>query len=118
MRLMGAKLFTLGWLKSTPQGFPLTLVLSRGKILRRAKIKREVRIGRCWTDFANDLYWCIEIDGSPWHQDVVADFDREVYMKEYLLRQHKDMRILRIPAPRLWHDSAGVQRDVLKFLAA
>jgi very-short-patch-repair endonuclease len=118
MKLMGARLLTLGWLKSTATGFPFTFMWRRGKILRHAKLKREVRIGKCYVDFANDINWIIEIDGSPWHQDVVADFDREVYLREFLRRQKQDLRILRIPAPRLWHDSARVQRDVLKFLTA
>ena len=119
MQLMGAHILTPHIYKLRPinkNGFPLCIVISRGKILRQAKLRREVRIGRCYVDFANDLNWIIEIDGTPYHQDVVADFDREVYMREYLRKQKKDLRILRVPAPRLWHARARVQRDVIAFL--
>lgn len=84
-------------------------------------MRREYRIGKCYADFGNDINWIIEIDGTAFHRDVVADFDREVYMREFIRARSRgleDLRIMRIGAPRVYNDSARLQRDVLKFLLA
>jgi very-short-patch-repair endonuclease len=117
MQLMGAKVVSIKRLKSS-NGFPMCIVIKRGRVLREAGMKRERRVGKCYVDFGNDIGWAIEIDGTIFHNDVVQDFDREVYMREFLRRQKLDLRILRIPAYRLWHSRAAVQAEVLEFLAA
>jgi very-short-patch-repair endonuclease len=121
MKLLGAKVFTLPWLKLSKTGFCFTLVLSRGSQLRQAGMKRELRIGRCYVDFGNSLNWVIEIDGTPWHRDVVADFEREVYLQEFVRSQSRgreDVRIMRIPAARIWNNPRLVRHDVTRFLNA
>lgn len=117
MRLLGAKVCTLPYTRSGEHGFPMVIVLSRGKILRRAGMKREARYGRYYIDFANDLNWMIEIDGTHWHMDVVADMDREIAINEMMRRNPYGWRMLRIKAPRLWNDSAGLKREVLSWLS-
>lgn len=116
MKLLGAKTFTFGSPKSTRKRFPLTLVLSRGHILQDAKMHREVRFGKYYVDFANDLNWIIEIDGTHWHMDVVADMDREIYINELVRKSPYGWRLLRIKAPRIWNDPAGVRAQVLEFI--
>lgn len=86
--------------------------MSMGKWLNEEKFKREVRYGKYWVDFANDLNRVIEIDGRQWHMDVVADFDRDIYLRE---KPH-NCQIMRVKAVRLWNDKDRVQREVLKFL--
>jgi very-short-patch-repair endonuclease len=118
MRLMGARLFTLNLHRDRND---LTLILSLGRILRRAKMKREVRYGKYYVDFANDLNWIIEVDGTYYHQDVVADQEREIRIREMVRvrsRNRLDTRILRIPAYRLRNAPAAVHADVMKFLSA
>lgn len=90
--------------------FPLTIVLSRGKILRRHKIRREVRVGRYYVDLANDIGWGIEIDGKYFHMNVVADFDRDAYLLE------RGWRVIHIKAARIWNDPAGTKAMVLALL--
>lgn len=116
IELMGGKVLKFTRLKSS-NGFSMVVVFRRSKILKQAKIKREVRYGKYYVDFANDLNWIIEVDGSPYHMDVVADMDREIYINELLHRNPFGMRLLRIKAPRLWNDKDRLQRDVLKFLS-
>lgn len=119
MELMGARTIKIKFLRDSSTGYPLILVWSRGTTLRQHKMKRELRIGRCYVDFGNDLNWVIEIDGSAYHQDVVADFDREAYMREFIRQRSRnlqDLRLLRIPAARLWNDAPRVQQQVIKFL--
>lgn len=118
LRLMGGKCTTFGRIQPAFVQFPLAIVWNSGKILRHAKMHRETRVGGYYADFGNDLNWFLEIDGTPFHRDVVADFDREVYMREFLRRQKKDMRILRIPAYKLWHQPDVVRAQVIKWLNA
>lgn len=115
MRLMGARVLTLELIKFN-SNFPASIVISRGKILRKANMRRDVRYGRYYVDFANDLNWVIEVDGAAYHVDVVADFDREVYIKNFLSRSPFGMRLLRVPAYRIINNPAQVRADVLKFL--
>ena len=117
MKLLGARLIKLPIL-SKPNRFNLIIVLSRGKILRHAKMHREVRYGKYFVDWSNDLNWIIEIDGASYHLDIVADFDREVAIREMCRYRHQDARFLRIKAARLWNDKAKTQRDIVKFLSA
>lgn len=92
-------------------GFGLTFVLSLGKTLRHEKIKREVRVGKCYVDFgAMDIGRGLEVDGKDYHRDVVAEFDRDSYLYQ------RNWRIMHIEASQLWRDPDKVQRDVLKFL--
>lgn len=110
IELMGGKVLTFKCLKSTKTGFPLALVLSLGKTLRGEGFKREVRVGRYYADFANDVGWVIEIDGKAFHRDIVYEQQRDDYFKLF------DWRVLRIDAAKLWNSGQKVQRNVLKFL--
>lgn len=119
IELMGGRVYRLSWLRDPATRFPAAIVWSRGKILRHAKMKREVRYGRYYVDFANDIHWVIEIDGSPYHQDVVEEFDREVYVRDFIrkvTRGSQDLRLLRIRAPRIWNDRNGLQNEIISFL--
>lgn len=113
MKLMGAWLLTFN--VQAHKG-KLTIVLNRGKVLRQARMQREVWYGRYRVDWSNDLHWMIEVDGSQ--HDVVADFDREVYIREMLRRRKQDMRLMRIPAYRLWQQPSKVRAEVMRFLSS
>lgn len=109
--LMGGKVLTFKWLKSTKTGFPFALVISRGRLFRHERVRREVRCGRYYIDFGNDIGRCIEVDGTAFHLDVVADYDREIYMTQ------RGWRLLRIKAPRIWNDPDRLQAEIVNFLA-
>ncbi len=104
--LMGGHVVTIPGIR-TRRGSNLTLVWL-GQTLRRYKFKREVRVGRYYADFCNDVGWTIEIDGRQ--HDVVADFDRDIYLRA------RCCRILRVPAYRLWNDPGRAYRDVLAYI--
>lgn len=106
IQLMGGHV----WLLPVWSGKSSLAIVSLGKTLRRYRFKREVRCGRYYMDFANDLGWAIEVDGARYHMDVVADFDREVYIRQ------RGWRMLRVPAYRVFHDPNRVWRDVLKYI--
>lgn len=110
---MGGHVLRLNKIKHWRSGFPLTIYWRMGKVLRREKFKREVRIGKYFVDFCNDLGWIIEIDGHDYHMDILADLTREGYIRERGFEHW-----MRIPAHRLWRDPSRVQQDLLKFLSA
>jgi very-short-patch-repair endonuclease len=106
---MGGKVWQSKFIK-WPGGFPLAIVLSKGKFLREEKVRREVRVGKYFLDFGNDLYYGLEVDGAAYHQDVVAAFDRDSYL--YM----RGWKVLHIPAIWLWNNPNKVQQQVLGFL--
>lgn len=118
IELMGGKVWTVERIRSKHTGFPLTPYWSLGTRLKAEGFRREVRYGRYFVDFANDLNRIIEVDGNPYHMDVVADMDREIYIKEFCWRwqRNREARIMRIPAHKLWLDKQKLQDDVLKFI--
>jgi very-short-patch-repair endonuclease len=107
--LMGGKVWQSKHIK-WPNGFALAIVFSKGKFLREEKMRREVRVGKYFLDFGNDLYYGLEVDGRAYHQDVVAAFDRDSYL--YM----RGWKVLHIPAIWLWNNPNKVQQQVLGFL--
>lgn len=110
--LMGGKVLTSKRFKHRKNGFPVTIVLSLGKYLKSENFKREVRYGRFTTDFANDIDRIIEIDSRRWH-DVVADYDRDLYIKDYC----PEARILRVTTDDLKRNPKKVKAAVVKFIS-
>jgi very-short-patch-repair endonuclease len=117
VELMGGRVLRLKFLRDRRTHFPLALVIRQPKLFKRERVRREVGYGSYWVDFANDLNRIIEVDGSAYHMDVVADFDREVAIKEICRRHKYDARFLRIRGDELYRDPNVVQRKVLEFLA-
>lgn len=110
---MGGKVYTNERIRHPQSGFPFAIVISLGTILRREKIRREVRAGKCSIDFGctNKYYKKgIEIDGRNWHQDVVKELERDEYVKQF------GWQLLHIQAAELWRNPAKVQRRVIAYL--
>ena len=110
VEIMGGKIFTIGWFKHPKTKQSFTIVYSLGKALTSEKFNREVRAGRYYIDFGNDVGAGIEVDGRKWHRDVVKEFDREVYLNQ------RNWRIIHIDAIKLWNDPNNVQQTILKFI--
>jgi hypothetical protein len=110
IRVMGGKVTTFGVVRLRPNQFPLSLVWSLGPVLKAEHFEREVRVGRCFVDFGNDLRRAIEIDGRVWHKDSQAELQRDQYLEA------RGWRILHIPALRLRTDPQAVVQKVQSFL--
>lgn len=110
VEIMGGRFYQLSWLKHYQTKRPLTIIVSLGKALEQEKFGREVRAGRYYIDFANDINMAVEVDGHAYHRDVVREFDRESYLYQ------RGWRIIHIPAIKLWNDPSSVQQKVLAFL--
>lgn len=111
VELMGGRVVRVKWLRDPHTKFPLAVVVRYGRLFRNERVRREVGCGRYWIDFGNDIKRGIEIDGHPYHQDVVSEFDREVFLREH------GWRLLRIGVSEMYRNPNLVQRQVLKFLA-
>lgn len=112
IQLMGGKVTQIGFVRPFKNRDPLTIVWTLGHWLRGEKFKREVRIGKYYVDFANDIGRVIEVDGAQWHMDVLADMDREIYIRA----RFQDCRIHRIKAYHVFNNSGKVQVEALQFI--
>ena len=112
IELMGGRVVRFTFLQDPRTHFPAAIVLSMGPCFRAEKVHREVRLGRYYADFCNDLNRIIEVDGAQYHMDVVAEMDREVYLRD----KPYYAQILRIKAQDITRKPAIVQKRVLKFL--
>lgn len=83
VRVMGGRLLVLSFVRSRKLRFPLTILISTGPILRSEGVRREVRAGKYFVDFGNDLRRAIEIDGAAYHKDIVAATERDEYLAYY-----------------------------------
>lgn len=107
---MGGRVIRFEFIKHRKTHFPLAFVISMGKVFKAEQFKREVRVGKYYIDFGNDICWGIEVDGKQWHRDVVKEFDRDSFFYT------RGWRIKHIPAVQLWNQPDLVQREVLQFL--
>lgn len=112
IELMGGKVVRFTRVRDPRTKFPVAVIVTKGKFLRAQNVRREVRYGPYYVDFANDLHRIIEVDGAAWHADVVADMDREVHIRN----RNREARFLRISAMELRRQPAKVREKVRKFL--
>lgn len=75
-------------------------------------MKREVPVAGYFVDCMT-TYWCkavIEVDGLKYHQDVIADWEREQHIMA------KGYSVYRVPAKDIFTRPKYVRREVLRFL--
>jgi hypothetical protein len=111
VRLMGGKVVQIKWIRGGRNRYPLAIFLTLGVPLRWHNFKREVRVGRYWVDFASDVLWCIEIDGREYHTDIVAQAERDEYLRE------RGARVLHIQAAEIYRNPEKTKQRVLEYLA-
>jgi very-short-patch-repair endonuclease len=112
IELMGGKVVRFTKLRDPRTKFPAAWIVSLGPMMKAQNVHREVRYGKYFVDFSNDLHRIIEIDGSAYHMDVVADMDREIYIKA----RQPGMRMMRIKTYELRNNKHSVQSRVIDFL--
>ena len=110
VEIMGGRMLKIKFIKHYETKRPLTIILSLGKALESERFGREVRAGRYYIDFGNDLAMGLEVDGAAYHRDVVAQFERDSYLYQ------RGWRIIHIPAIKLWNDPLAVQQQILSFV--
>ena len=127
IKIMGGKIITIYFLKHPQTKQPLRFVLNVGRALSVENFEREVRAGKYWLDFGNDIFWVIEVDGAKYHRDIVREQERDDYLMGFCHKRcrkpcykHSNVgyRVKHISAIRLWNEPAVVQSEVLRFLNA
>lgn len=101
---------TVRFIRHPGTGFPLRVVLSMGRLFKNEQVEREVRVGKYWVDFGNDIQRGIEVDGAAYHRDVIAEAERAKYFAA------RGWIVLRITARQIVENPAGVRRAVQEFL--
>lgn len=110
IRVMGGKVITIDLFKDIMTGFPLTIVVSLGSVFKAEHIEREVRVGRMYVDFGNDIRRGVEVDGKRWHQDVTKELERDEYCAAY------GWSLLHIQAIDVYKNPDFVREKVTRFL--
>lgn len=114
VRVMGGRVITFKYIRHIETKFPLAFIVSMGKTLRREYVRREVRVGAMFVDFAFvTQYDCkaIEIDSKRWHRDIVREQERDEYLHA------RGWRVLHIQAVDIYANPDLVQRRVIDFLS-
>lgn len=115
IRIMGGRYITFSWIKDPQTSFPMTLVLDLGTALKRESIRREVRAGAMFIDFATvglTYKKGIEVDGRAFHMDIVKEQERDEYVGQF------GWHLLHINAGEIYREPNRVQRRILNFLAS
>lgn len=114
IRMMGGKAIVIDHLKHPKTKFPLTVITTMGRTLKREFVQREVRVGAMYVDFAFVTQYdkkAIEIDGRDFHDDIIKEQNRDDYLRA------RGWRVYHIRADSLYRDPSLVQRKVIDFLA-
>ncbi len=111
--VLGGTVLTVGAFRHKKTGYPLSLVLSRGRLLRSERFRRSVRVDDGGTlELANDIKWAITIRGSEYYRDVVAAYERDELLKE------QGWRIRYISMRDLGERPGQVRADIRSFFLA
>lgn len=110
MRLMGCWVITTSHIRHWHTDFPLRLLVIPGGLYRRERLRREVRVGKHYVDFGNDIQRAIEVDGEQYHRDVIYETARDSYLHEH------GWLVLHVPAFMLYKNPKKVCDKAEQFL--
>ena len=104
IRLMGGSVLVL------PGGLAIVRL---GWFLKSELVEREVRVGKCYVDFAiaaGGRKRAIEIDGARYHTDIIREQKRDEYLQE------RGFEVLHIMAWKLWREPRRAYVRAFKFI--
>ena len=107
---MGGHCLRIPFIKDPRTGFCLSYIITMGKYLNTELVKREVRVGKLWVDFGNDICRGIEIDGQEYHGDIIKQQERDDYFNDF------GWQVLHIKAIDLWQQPEKTKHKVIAFL--
>ena len=108
VEILGGTTLTIGAFRRN--GNPLTITLSRGRLLRSKRFRRAVLDGN--GILANDVRWAIQILGADYERDVVAAYERDEWLEQH------GWRLGYIREYDIWNRPANVMRDMTAFISA
>jgi very-short-patch-repair endonuclease len=107
IEILGGTTFTIG--RYRRNGRPMTITLSRGKLLRSRKFRRIVLDGM--GVLASDIQWAIAIQGAEYERDVVSAYERDERLEA------AGWRLAYVQGRDIWHNPARVRESLLPFFA-
>lgn len=108
LEILGGTTFTIGGIRRYNR--PLTIVLSRGKLLRSRRFRRMVLDGQ--GVLASDIKWAIKIQGEEYERDVVLAFDRDERLRS------TGWRVAYVSIKDLWQNPELVRRKLMPILSS
>lgn len=108
IEVLGGTTFTVGGIRRN--GRQLTVVLSRGQLLRSERFRRAA-LNQDGV-LANDIQWAIKIRGHEYEHDVVAAYELDERMRD------DGWRVRNIPARWLYEQPEKVRSIVQSFIYA
>lgn len=107
LEILGGTTITIGAIRHNNR--PLTLTLSRGRLLRSAKFRRQVLDG--FGVLANDIKWAIAIQGPEYERDVVAAYERDEKWAE------QGWRVAHVRIHDIWQNPNAVRDNLTPFFS-
>jgi very-short-patch-repair endonuclease len=108
IEILGGTTFTIGAVRRNNR--PLTLTLSRGRLLRSRRFRRRVVDGT--GALANDIKWAVMIQGPEYERDVLAVFERDEKLEA------QGWRLAYVTARDIWNRPDKVRQNLLPFFAS
>lgn len=105
IEILGGTTITIGTIRRGNR--PMTITLSRGRLLRSRKFRRAVLDGMgC---LANDVKWAIAIQGPDYERDVVSAFERDEKLEA------AGWRLAYVQVRDVWHNPERVRASLMPF---
>jgi hypothetical protein len=108
IEILGGTTITIGAIRR--HNMPMTITLSRGRLLRSSRLRRGYLDGM--GVLANDIQWAIAIKGPEFERDVIMAYERDEKL------QQMGWRLAYISARDIWQNPARVRASILPFLNA
>lgn len=109
IRLMGGRAITVSFIRDPRTHFPIAIVWM-GRFLKSERVEREVRVGKYYVDFGNDISRAVEVMSNEWHRDVVAEYERRQYIESW------GWQLLYVWAVDIRDRPDAIRREVTEFL--
>jgi hypothetical protein len=108
VEILGGVTLTVGFIRK--RGRPMTITLSRGRLLRSKRFRRAVVDGDGM--LASDIKWAIKIMGAEYERDVVAAYEHDEYLKAH------GWRLGYVRAWDIWNNEEKVRQLIVPFVSA
>lgn len=105
IEILGGTTITIGSIRH--RNVPMTLTLSRGRLLRSKRFRRAVLDGQ--GVLANDVRWAVQIMGPEYERDVVAAFERDERLEA------EGWHLAYVNMRDIWNNPAKVRKSLLPF---
>jgi len=105
IQILGGTTITIGGIRKG--NTPMTITVSRGKLLRSKRFRRAVLDGR--GVLANDVQFAIQVMGPEYERDVVTAYERDERLED------NGWHLAYVQLRDIWNDPGKVRRNLVPF---